>query len=278
MGLLNGLTSASRRLVNRYRCVVHGSGGDGSGASKLEQSFLRAGGRIALADAQSWRAFWRDRPSVVALDAEGTHFSPPLLVQIAYDDGRVLLDVPGGGRVGRNLERLLGDPTITKVFFGPPANEALGCAIENAVDAQRAAHDAELPGLTEPGRLPSLAATAARVAPIPGAATLVKNRRLQKSFRNFRRRQRGFEWLSTEARLYSAADAWATLEVYRALDGIAPAALAATRRAVAEVPRTSRRDVPNDGPRNGKKRSGKRGGPPERAKERWGSHRPFAPA
>ncbi|KAH8059114.1 hypothetical protein JL722_5668 [Aureococcus anophagefferens] len=86
----------------------------------------------------AWAEFWADAPDVVAIDAEGTHFTPPLLLQICARGPRrrVLLVAPTGDALGDDVARLLGDASITKVFFGPPSREHLGAAIANAVDAQ----------------------------------------------------------------------------------------------------------------------------------------------
>ena len=201
---------------------------------KLESAFLEAGGSVDLASDASWRALWNAKPRVVALDAEGTHFSPPLLVQVAYGD-RVLLDVPGHVVVGRELRRLLADESITKVFFGPPSSENLGVKMANVVDVQKVAHLAAPD--RRPGHLPSLTAAAASLSFNRDPRHVVKNTRIQKSFRFYKRRPRGFSWLSKEVRLYSAADAWATLELYNALKARHPNRLEThTTRGAAQYP------------------------------------------
>lgn len=212
----------AKRVFNALRPFPPGEGRRPSrGPMRLEKAFLRAGGVVDLASEASWRALWASKPRVVALDAEGTHFSPPLLVQVAYgEEGRVLLDVPGHVVVGAQLRRLLADESITKVFFGPPSSENLGVKMANVVDVQKVAHAAA--GDRRPGHLPSLTAAAGALTHPTG---LVKNVKLQRSFRFYKRRPRGYGWLSKEVRLYSAADAWATLELYNALRRTDPACL-----------------------------------------------------
>jgi len=67
----------------------------------------------------NWSKYiWSNKPKVVGIDTEGNqHSSPPVLVQIATDDC-VLLEITSlnGNQLSANLQRLLDDPEITKVF------------------------------------------------------------------------------------------------------------------------------------------------------------------
>lgn len=64
----------------------------------------------------NWNYFWQNRPSVVGIDVEGNQLSPPVLVQIAVDD-YVILETPAGrGGLSKDLEKLLHDNQIMKVF------------------------------------------------------------------------------------------------------------------------------------------------------------------
>ena len=74
-------------------------------------------------------AFWRSRPSVVAIDAEGTHLEPPLLMQVASDTSKDVLIVQPSDSVGPDLTRLLADDAIKKCFFGRAEERAIGVYI-----------------------------------------------------------------------------------------------------------------------------------------------------
>lgn len=172
----------------------------------LEECFVSVGGEAVEANADEWARFWAGRPTVVAIDAEGTHFSPPLLVQIASDN-RVLLEVPRNGKLSADMTRLLADASITKVFFGNPKNEKLGAPMHGMlVDVQARA---KLPG----GQMRGLANVASSSL---GLGEFTKNTTLQRSFGWYRARQNGYGWLSPAQRVYAAADAWATLRIFDA--------------------------------------------------------------
>ena len=219
--------------------------------------------------------------------------------------GRVLLISPTGD-AHADLARLLGDASITKVFFGDPRHERLGAPIANAVDARRPGGSPGF-GAESRRRRRELDTPRGRVAPPPPragysvrasraaaaaatcpaienglrvrsrpqvqiasraacgdgdaarprglanvAGTLLENapyakrKRLQRSFGFYRSRpefglSHSRHWLSPEQRRYAAADAWATLEVYRKL--------AATGQTPAGVARVAADD---DRPRDGR--------------------------
>ena len=62
----------------------------------------------------NWDYFWNHKPTSVGIDVEGNKIIPPVLVQIATNE-YVILEAPRS-RISKNLERLLADDTITKVF------------------------------------------------------------------------------------------------------------------------------------------------------------------
>ena len=208
----------------------------------LEDAFRAAGYEFVDDSPDAWAEFWADAPDVVAIDAEGTHFTPPLLLQICARGPRrrVLLVAPTGDALGDDVARLLGDASITKVFFGPPSREHLGAAIANAVDAQ--AFEVAATGYVGKQRgLAAVAGDALRRAPF------AKRKDLQRSFGFYRSRpQFGLShsrhWLSPEQRAYAAADAWATLALYESLaaEGHAPA----REDAPATAPRGASRSPP----------------------------------
>ena len=213
-----------------------GAMSDGEGEEVfLEDAMAAAGFEYACADAAAWAAFWRSGPRVVAVDAEGTHRQPPLLVQICADSSRtVLLSGPSDAAVEADVARLLGDPAIAKVFFGPPRSENLGCPMANVVDVQALAARRDAGGrkVALQKGLATVAGEAVRGAPF------AKHKDLQKSFRYVERRSdhAALAWLSPDQRAYAAADAWATLEVHQRLaadddddDDLAPAPAPAPR-------------------------------------------------
>eukprot|EP00628_Pelagophyceae_sp_CCMP2097_P029644 CAMPEP_0184188504 /NCGR_PEP_ID=MMETSP0976-20121227/1474_1 /TAXON_ID=483370 /ORGANISM="non described non described, Strain CCMP2097" /LENGTH=282 /DNA_ID=CAMNT_0026492831 /DNA_START=9 /DNA_END=854 /DNA_ORIENTATION=+ len=180
-----------------------------SSERSLEGAFLEAGGRAVDASAEAWRRFWLSAPKVVGIDAEGTHFEPPLLLQIATSDGVVLLESPGAS-LSADAARLMGDNAIAKIFFGPPECEHLGCRIRNGVDVQQLTRDAEAPRGMQRG----LATVAGDY--LNGKLPFVKNKQCQRSFGFHKHRfDNGCGWLSATARTYAAADAWATLRVFQ---------------------------------------------------------------
>ena len=193
-------------------------GSDDAAPTYLEDAFpSRAAGLYE--SSERWAEFWASSPSVVGVDAEGTHFSPPLLVQIAADTmrGRVLLCAPGNS-ISPDLARLMGDADIRKAFFGDPRRERLGCAIRNGVDTQVAERASS--GLEGDAPQRGLADVCGRLLQ---GAPYAKRKRLQKSFGFYRQRaevslRHSRHWLSTDQRRYAAADAWATLAVYKKLE------------------------------------------------------------
>jgi len=176
------------------------------GETGLEAAMADRGYVARDASPQAWADFWARSPKVVAIDAEGTHLEPPLLVQIASDASQEVLVVEPSHSVGADLARLLGDPAITKCFFGNPKHERLGCDVANAVDVQRKA------GPGERGRSRGLAEVCGELV---RGRPFAKNKALQRSF-GFVRARPSFV-LSPAQRAYAAADAWATLEIWRRL-------------------------------------------------------------
>lgn len=192
---------------------------EGTAPTYLEDAFVQSGGEYFDESTERWAEFWASSPTVVGVDAEGTHFSPPLLVQIAADSmrGRVLLCAPGNA-LSSDLARLMGDASIRKVFFGDPRRERIGCVIRNGVDTQVAERAISQIEQDAPQR--GLADVCGRLLQ---GAPYAKRKRLQKSFGFYRQRadqslRHSRHWLSTAQRKYAAADAWATLALYTTLD------------------------------------------------------------
>ena len=86
----------------------------------------------------SWETFWQCDPKVVGIDVEGNLRTPPVLVQVCVETTRVasssgnsfgntlcILEVPRsnpGGGLSHDLQRLLRDRSIVKVFCDGTAN------------------------------------------------------------------------------------------------------------------------------------------------------------
>jgi len=180
-------------------------------ARSLESAFVESGGVVSTKKGK-WDTFWQDKPRHVGIDAEGTHLSPPLLVQVAWGSNSVLLET--GGKLSFNMRKLLADESIVKIFFGPPQNENFPAQtiLASCFDVQRAIADRG----DDPKQLPSLTTAAERLR-VFGSDTIKKNLTLRKMFHRFRTRPTHQAWLNHNIQLYSAADAWCTLRLYQAL-------------------------------------------------------------
>lgn len=182
----------------------------------MEGAFLEAGGNAVDSSPAEWKRFWEGRPVAVGVDAEGTHFEPPLLVQIALSDGRTILESPSP-ELSEDAKRLFADDNIVKVFFGAPEREHLGCPIRNGVDVQRMSLLQTTSPPAEPHRQRGLAAVAGDY--LNETLPFVKNKKMQRSFGFVKNRHtNGNRWLTPGARVYSASDAWATLKVYEEIN------------------------------------------------------------
>lgn len=80
----------------------------------------------------SWDQFWKNPPTVVGIDIEGNLNSPPVLVQIATEK-YVILEAPRQ-ELSHNLQRLIADDGITKVFCDGTSRDKKSLGIENPVD------------------------------------------------------------------------------------------------------------------------------------------------
>ena len=130
-----------REFVAEDGTVLNDSDDDEADGAEvfLEDAMEAAGHAPARATAETWAAFWASKPKVVAVDAEGTHASPPLLVQLCADSSAtVLLCGPGDDGLEPDLARLLGDASVAKLFYGPPRRERLGPVVRG-VDVQAVA-------------------------------------------------------------------------------------------------------------------------------------------
>lgn len=71
---------------------------------------------IYASNRENWDYFWSHKPLEVGIDVEGNQIIPPVLVQISTTE-YCILEVPQKGKgISKDLQRLLKDETIVKVF------------------------------------------------------------------------------------------------------------------------------------------------------------------
>jgi len=83
--------------------------------------------------------FWNNPPSCVGIDTEGNQITPPVLVQISTNE-YTILEVPLDGRLSDNLQRLLHDDSITKIFcdnFSHSDKKCLGLTVIDDDDEKK---------------------------------------------------------------------------------------------------------------------------------------------
>ena len=177
---------------------------------EMEDAFRKAGGSL-----RDFKDFGKARseggardesgamPTAVAIDTEGVHLSPPLLVQICpVGSSRVYLEQPSRrGGLSAALARLLADPSVTKAFFDAKGDvRSLGVSVRGVVDVQGSGNLAEATG-------------ECFTPPRPCRKSKAQGRR----FGFYRTRQT--EPLPDDLRWYAACDAWATALVYERIHG-----------------------------------------------------------
>ena len=187
----------------------------------MEQRFVASGSYIVKATPDEWQALRAASPQAVGVDTEGVHFTPPLLVQVAYRSPRtgrvvVLLEAPVNGQLSTDLKTLLGDTAIAKIFCAADGDtDALGCPVRNVVDVQAWAKTGKF-GQARSKQLQGLAQLGSQFA-FEGAP-IKKNKKGWTYFAFIKRRPLHLGWpcLQQQNKLcaYAAADAWMTLEVY----------------------------------------------------------------
>jgi len=185
--------------------------------SLFETGFEGRGGRIVEATPPAWIEFHDQLATgrVVAIDAEGIFSTPPKMVQIATAD-LILIELPEArGSLSPELEALLWDESVTKVFCDSTSQDKTCLGLPTS--AKEGPNVIELENLTDehygPGGAPRglvkclLIATGRRVTKDKG----------------------GWEWFETCGRLerledvpkreqrYAAMDAWFTLLAYNGI-------------------------------------------------------------
>jgi hypothetical protein len=188
-------------------------------------------------DPRTWERFWSAPPKAVGIDAEGNGISPPVLVQIATLDF-VILETPRK-TLSRDLKRLLGDDSITKVFcdnFSHKDKQCLGLPVlPNTAGAYTKPPIVDLESLSM--QILGPVKTARGLGRIAALSMPELNVRIEKPknatggmkarFSNIAKFAlieqgkmkplRGLGDLTTGEQEYAALDAWCTLKVYERL-------------------------------------------------------------
>lgn len=176
---------------------------------------------------ENWRYFWNHKPAIVGIDVEGNQLAPPVLVQIATDK-YTIIEAPRG-KISTDLERLLRDESIVKVFcdnFGHKDKKCLG--INKISEDLTDGHLVDLEAVTAKLLGPvSVARGLSRIVTLsmPELDVLIRKPKSQGRFANvgrFALIEQGKApplnsvWdLSDKERQYAALDAWCTLYAYK---------------------------------------------------------------
>jgi hypothetical protein len=185
--------------------------------------------------ASTWTRFWDDSPTIVGIDTEGNQISPPVLVQISTEE-YVILETPRTS-LSADLERLLGDDSIVKVFcdnFSHKDKKSLGLV----VDKDHPPETYSLPPIVDLESLASIHLGPVKVArglgrivalTMPELNVRIEKPRVAKGTTKGRfssvsrfalieqgktKPLRGLSDLKPREQQYAALDAWCTLQVY----------------------------------------------------------------
>mmetsp|Transcript_26254 Transcript_26254/g.40263 ORF Transcript_26254/g.40263 Transcript_26254/m.40263 type:complete len:353 (-) Transcript_26254:1382-2440(-) len=187
---------------------------------------------------KTWNKYiWNSnpKPSVVGIDTEGNTGSPPILVQIATNHV-VILEIPSSNKNGQlspNLQRLLQDESIVKVFCENGSKrdmKSLGLTIPQNVELAGPIVDLE----DIAAKLMGPTTTKRGVAKIVGHAMpelgirITKSKSVKSKFKDIGKYiaieqnrhppLRGIYDLTRREQLYAALDAWCTLQAWVRLD------------------------------------------------------------
>ena len=175
----------------------------------------------------SWREFWALAPRVVGIDVEGNLNSQPILVQVAVQS-LVVLEAPARSGLSPDLQRLLDDTSIIKVFcdgtthadkrcLGLPAEVGPGVADLEDIAAERAGATAVRRGLTRILGL-ALPELGVRIKKAKPAHISQSDVAIFTAIEQGRRPQLScLQDLPMAAQHYAALDAWVTLQAYQGL-------------------------------------------------------------
>ena len=190
--------------------------------------------RIQIYDSSKsniWSLFFKNPPQVVGIDTEGNQVSPPVLVQISTLE-YTILEAPQNKKLSTNLQRVLQDNNITKVFcdnFSHADKISLGIKLPIDITSgftQPPIIDIEvlfanLCGSTKVPRglskiismcMPELNV---RISKPPGMNQRMKNiGRFSLIEQGKAKPLRGVDDLSEREQQYCALDSWCTLQAY----------------------------------------------------------------
>lgn len=177
----------------------------------------------------TWEMFWENKPAVVGIDAEGNQKSPPVLVQISTDE-YTILEVPRRG-ISSNLERLLDDDSILKVFcdnFSNRDKKCLGIHVSKDTDLTKPPIiDIEILFGSISGRVKvprglsrlvtmSMPELNVRLVKPPQTKSKMKNiGRFAMIEQGKAQPLNSIHELSKKEKQYAALDSWCTLQAYR---------------------------------------------------------------
>jgi len=189
----------------------------------LCDAFILAGGSTA-----PMNEFERDqiddegrcRTKVVAIDTEGTHLTPPILVQVCpvgdnAINNKVYLEQPTPLRsqLSDALKDLLADESVLKVFFDKHGDlKSLGVPVHNILCLREKAGQLGHSGRLTPSLIDLFDTSIENGVETPHTILHTKNKTRQKWFRS---RKRPTTRITKNLEKYGAADAWATARVYK---------------------------------------------------------------
>ncbi len=195
---------------------------------------------FVMSGPEGWAKLWEINPTEVFVDVEGNQVTPPVLVQVCvsfhvssfgerHDRSLCLLEMPNIHRLSDDMNRLLDDPKITKVFCDGTSGadrRSLGIVdSDNYVDLEDIA--SSLVGATGVrrglARIMNLAwpNPAVRVTKDTRKASLRRDKESVLFFAAIEQgkkpRLKGLDEIPDRIRRYAAMDAWCTMMAYRGL-------------------------------------------------------------
>jgi 3'-5' exonuclease len=180
---------------------------------------------------ENWDYFWRHKPTAVGIDTEGNGRSPPVLVQISTLD-YCIIESPRQ-HLSKNLQRLLTDTSIVKVFCDNAAHKDKKCLGLNADSESVVDLEALMAPIFGPVPTPRGLSRIVTLC-MPELQVQIRkpprNQRFSSSVGRFILIEQGkrnplesIYDLSPEELQYAALDAWCTLQAYQRLLALATA-------------------------------------------------------
>lgn len=177
---------------------------------------------------ENWNYFWKHKPTVVGIDAEGNQSSPPVLLQVATHNYTILEASKSRG-ISKHVRRLLKDDSIIKVFcdnFSHHDKTCLGLTIKPDSYTSGSIVDIEVITAKLLGPV-KVARGLSRIMTLSMPELNELIRKPKNKLSNIARFSlieqgkapplRGIYDLSKKDRQYAALDAWCTLVAYQRL-------------------------------------------------------------